>query len=307
MITYDLYTVDGGNTLMATDIHDGFECAFVGSKQFFVRSTNSLGEFQDSNIVTGSANEKPVITIAGDQTYDYVLNTIYVDAGAAAQDTQDGDITLNIVRSGNTDAEVNAGIIGDTFAITYDVVDVYGLAADTKTRNIEVINTKPIITLVGTSPITLSPADTYTDAGAIAVDNEDGDVTSSIIRVGATDAQITAGVDGESFTILYNVDDSLGMAADTVTRTINIVNQRPIITLLGTTPVSHLNTDTYIDDGATAIDYEDGDITGSIIRSGDTDIDINAGLIGESFTILYDVEDSNGLAATTISRIVDIV
>ena len=306
MIKYDLYTTDGGNTLMASDIHDGFECAFVGSKQFFVRATNSLGEFQDSNIVTGSANTKPIITIIGDQTYSQVMNNLYVDAGASAYDEQDGDITSSIVRSGSTDTEISNGVVGDTFTINYDVSDVYGLAADTKTRHIEVINTKPVITLNGDNPYMMSPADTYVDPGATATDNEDGVIpTANIVRSGHTDAEISAGANGESFTIFYNVNDSHGMPADTVTRVVNIVNTQPVITLMGTASVDHLNTDVYVDAGATATDYEDGALTP--IRSGATDVDINNGLIGQSFTINYDVTDSHGLAAVTVSRTVNIV
>ena len=75
----------------------------------------------------------------------------------------------------------------------------------------------------------------------------------------------------------------------------------PVITLEGT-DVTVNNGDTYTDEGATASDDEEGDITANIVVGGDTvDTDTDG-----TYTITYDVSDGAGNAATTVSRVVTV-
>ena len=46
----------------------------------------------------------------------------------------------------------------------------------------------PVITLLGDATVTIEVGSTYTDAGATATDNYDGDITSSIVTVSTVDA-----------------------------------------------------------------------------------------------------------------------
>ena len=69
----------------------------------------------------------------------------------------------------------------------------------------------------------LQIGDTYTDAGATAIDNIDGDLTSSIVTVNPVDTS-TAG----TYTVTYNVSDAAGNAAEEVTRTV-FVDDFPVI------------------------------------------------------------------------------
>ena len=57
----------------------------------------------------------------------------------------------------------------------------------------------------------------YTDAGATATDNYDGDLTSSIVTVNSVDTSVVG-----SYTVTYNVSDAAGNAATQVTRTVNV-------------------------------------------------------------------------------------
>ena len=57
----------------------------------------------------------------------------------------------------------------------------------------------------------------YTDAGATATDNSDGDLTSSIVTVSTVNTAIVG-----SYTVTYNVSDTAGNAATQVTRTVNV-------------------------------------------------------------------------------------
>jgi len=78
----------------------------------------------------------------------------------------------------------------------------------------------PVITLLGVNPVTIEVGSTYTDAGATATDNYDGDITSSIVVTGSVDTS-TIG----TYTLSYNVSDTSGNAAAEVTRTVNVVDE----------------------------------------------------------------------------------
>lgn len=56
------------------------------------------------------------------------------------------------------------------------------------TRTINVIDTTaPVISLVGTATVDVLLYTSYTDAGATALDNLDGDITANIVTVNPVD------------------------------------------------------------------------------------------------------------------------
>src|SRR5438093_8602829 len=82
--------------------------------------------------------------------------------------------------------------------------------------------TPPVITLLGSNPVTVQVGSTYTDAGATATDNVDGVLTSKIVTVNP----VNTGVVG-TYTVTYNVKDASGNASTQVTRIVNVVNPNP--------------------------------------------------------------------------------
>jgi hypothetical protein len=66
-----------------------------------------------------------------------------------------------------------------------------------------------VITLLGESEVSLELGSTYTDAGATAVDNIDGDITSNIAVVSTVDVN-TVG----TYTVTFNVSDAAGNACN---------------------------------------------------------------------------------------------
>ena len=77
---------------------------------------------------------------------------------------------------------------------------------------------KPIITLKGSSTITIIQGSTYIDQGATAVDNVDGDITDYIITTEEVNTD-TAG----TYTLNYYVSDEAGNEADVITRVVVVV------------------------------------------------------------------------------------
>ena len=81
-------------------------------------------ENQDCNPI--HVNTPPTITLVGTNPLIFNINDTFVDPGATAIDTEDGDLTSSIVVTGSVDTS----IVGTT-TLTYSVTDSGGLSAST--------------------------------------------------------------------------------------------------------------------------------------------------------------------------------
>ena len=158
----------------------------------------------------------PVITLNGPSSVILELGQAYNEQGATATDNIDGDISANIVIGGDT---VNTNAAG-SYIVTYNVSDAAGNAANQVTRTVTVNpdSTAPVITLIGASIVDLNVGDTYTEQGATASDNIDGNISANIVIGGDTVNTSLAG----TYIVTYNVSDAAGNAASQVTRTVNV-------------------------------------------------------------------------------------
>ena len=231
----------------------------------------------------------PVITLTGGSTVNHEQGTAYTDAGATANDTLDGDLTLSIVVTGTVDANT-AG----TYTLNYNVSDAAGNAATTVSRTVVVADTTlPTITLTGLATINHEQGTAFTDPGATATDNIDGDITLSIVTTGSVNASVAG-----TYVLSYDVNDASGNAATTVTRTVNVVDTTaPVITLIGANPINHEQGTAFSDPGSSATDNIDGDISGNIVVTGS----VNTNVAG-TYTLTYNVSDAAGNNATTLTR-----
>ena len=279
-VTYDFYygdvtiTVTGDfGTLSAYCPYHGYmggENIFVYDSQYAVVDTTP-----------------PTITVLGDNPLTVEVGSTFSDPGVTVYD-QDGSSTYT------TTGTVDTNVLG-AYTLTYTAVDNSGNQA-TATRTVNVVDTTaPVITLVGDSQVNLEVGSTYTDAGATASDNYDGDISSQIVVVNNVDVN-TLG----SYTVTYSVSDSSSNAASVVTRTVNVVDQTaPTITILGDNPVTIEAGSTYTDAGATATDNYNNDVTSSITASSTVD----SNTIG-SYTVTYTVSDASGNQATAVRTVI---
>ena len=176
---------------------------------------------------------------------------------------QVGDNIYAIRTAGTGTPDVTVGAFPEDTTWTIYIQDVNDNAwGSSGTLTIPAADTTaPVITLLGSSTVTHAQQATYTDAGATASDDIDGDITADIVTVNPVDVN-TVG----SYTITYNVDDGAGNSATQVTRTVNVTDQEaPTITLTGSATVNHAHGTTYTDAGATASDFNDGDVTADIV------------------------------------------
>ena len=265
-IQYDLNIPEG----FIFDLDNVVETSILNN---FTTSISSLGNNNYRFIIYTVSND---FIISGDETIltlpIFVENTI--DLGQYTFEIS------NIVLSSESN---NQNISSEALRVGYiDVIE------DT---------TIPLITLLGDAAVTTEVGGTYTDAGATASDNYDGDITSSIEQVSTVDTAIV-----DTYTVTYNVSDANGNAAVEVTRTINVVDTTiPLITLLGDAAVTIEVGGTYTDAGATASDNYDGDITLSIEQVSTVDT-----AIVDTYTVTYNVSDANGNAAVEVTRTVDV-
>lgn len=68
--------------------------------------------------------------------------------------------------------------------------------------------TPPVITLVGSSQVYVEKGTSYTDAGATANDNADGDISANIVVTNLVDVNVEG-----TYLVKYNVTDKAGNKA----------------------------------------------------------------------------------------------
>ncbi|RNC88234.1 MAG: DUF5011 domain-containing protein [Winogradskyella sp.] len=282
---------------LASYLGQSITLRFVGTTGSSWRSDVAI---DDISLVGGGAPDTtaPVITLNGASTINLNVGESYTELGATATDNVDGDITANIVIGGDT---VNTSLAG-TYVVTYNVSDAAGNAAAqvTRTVNVNADTTAPVITLNGSSNITLDLGQTYTEQGATATDNVDGDISANIVIGGDTVNTNVAG----TYIVTYNVSDAAGNAATQVTRTVTVNpdTTAPVISLNGSSTINLTVGDTYTEQGATATDNIDGNITANIVIGGDT---VNTNVAG-TYVVTYNVSDAAGNAATQVTRTVNV-
>ncbi|MBI1320346.1 MAG: DUF5011 domain-containing protein [Candidatus Hydrogenedens sp.] len=173
-----------------------------------------------SRLVVVEDHTAPVITLTGNATETIECTSAYVDAGATATDACGGDLSVNVVTTG---ANVNTSVPG-TYTVRYNVTDKAGNAAAEVKRTVTVVDrAKPVITLNG-GDFTIDCGDSYTDPGAIAFDECNGDLTGRMVVTGTNFDRGSEGV----YTITYTVRDNSGNIA-TASRTVTVAGSGCII------------------------------------------------------------------------------
>ena len=79
--------------------------------------------------------------------------------------------------------------------------------------------TAPVITLIGNASISINESEAYTEQGATATDDVDGDITSNIVVCGSVNIEIPG-----TYEITYSVQDAAGNNAVALIRTATVVD-----------------------------------------------------------------------------------
>jgi len=76
----------------------------------------------------------------------------------------------------------------------------------------------PVLTLLGASSVSIDSGTAYSDAGATALDNIDGDITARIVRVSTVNTAVVG-----NYSVTYNVSDFAGNPATQIVRSVAVV------------------------------------------------------------------------------------
>jgi formylglycine-generating enzyme required for sulfatase activity len=230
----------------------------------------------------------PILSIIGDQNITHEAGLSYTDANATWSDHVDGSGL--VTSSGSVDSNTPG-----TYVLSYNYTDTNGNVASTVTRTVTVVDTTaPILSIIGDQNITHEAGLVYSDANATWSDHVDG---NGIIASSESVDSNTLG----TYVLNYNYTDSNGNAASTVTRTVTVVDSTaPVLTVTGDQNVTHEAGLVYLDTNATWSDHVDGN---GIIASSES-VDSNT---PGTYVLNYNYTDSNGNAASTVSRTVTVV
>ena len=135
-------TLDGAGTVTASGTVD---VSTVGSYTLTYDFTDAAGNtaVQVSRTVNVVDTTIPVISLYGDHNVSHPVWTPYVDAGATAFDSLEGNLSSSVVSTSNVDE----GVPG-RYVITYNVQDSEGNQAIELTREIHVYNQNPTAILL---------------------------------------------------------------------------------------------------------------------------------------------------------------
>ena len=251
----------------------------------------------------------PQITLIGESSVIHEKGEIYDDSGVILTDATGEDLTSRLVIT-NDVSDNNVG----SYSVIYNLTNRGNISAETKTRIVEVVDTRPpIITLIGDASINILRGHPYIEQGAIAIDAS-GDDLSTLIDISGTVNIDVSGI----YSITYDVSDNQNNIAETVIRTVRVFdNVPPVISLNGSLNNTLQRGDLYSEPGFTAIDNEIFDdenynITDRVIIT--TDISMNdEGVyffnnVG-TFIIQYSVTDDyqNTTVVTRTFEIIDTI
>jgi len=160
----------------------------------------------------------------------------------------------------------------------------------TSLRNLD--QTGPVLSLLGSNPMTVAHGGTYTEPGATASDAKDG--ARAVTVSGSVNSSLVG-----SYLITYTASDIIGNTS-TTTRLVNVTDQTaPLITLSGASIVTIPTGGSYSEVGATATDAVDGSVAVTISGS------VNTSVVG-AYVLTYTAKDMGGNTGT-VNRTINVI
>ncbi|MCI6459373.1 MAG: SH3 domain-containing protein, partial [Clostridium sp.] len=270
-----------------------YTITYKGSTRYISASSKYLTKYVAP---TPKPEKNNAPTISVNDTYTLVKgeNFEFSMLKATASDKEDGDLTSKIDFSG----VVDTGKVGD-YTVKLTVKDSKGATA---TKTVKVVvkkaeikdNQAPVISVKDTYTVGLKSEFKYEDLDAVAYDKEDGDLT--IVYGGDTVNTSKVGV----YKVTLTATDSLGAKTTKTVEVKVIANVKPVITCPDTYTIEQGKTFDYALLKATAKDFEDGDLTKSIVFSGDK---VSTVYSGKTFKITLTVKDSKGAETVKVVNV----
>ena len=146
--------------------------------------------------------EQPLLQLQGKTSYILPPGKPFEEPGYTVWDSLEGDLTQQVK------VEILPGATSHENTYLYTVKDSFGNTASAQRLVIHKDMIPPVISLQGSASLTLEFGQAYQEAGALATDNLEGDISSRI----QTEGYVNVNQAG-SYTIQYSVTDSYGNSA----------------------------------------------------------------------------------------------
>ena len=251
-----------------------------------ISSNAALEAVRTVNVVDSIS---PVLTLIGNAVETIECGNNYEDAGATSLEFCDGDLTADIVVHNTVDT-----VVPGVYTVAYNVSDTSSNAAMEVIRTVNVVDSiSPVLTLIGNAVETIECGSNYEDAGIMALDDCDGDLTADVVVINNVNSVVPG-----SYIVTYNVSDISSNVALEVVRTVNVVDSiSPVLTLIGNSVETIECGSNYEDAGATSLDLCDGDLTADIVVHNTVDT-----VVPGVYTVAYNVSDTSSNTALEIIR-----
>ncbi|HET9641472.1 MAG TPA: immunoglobulin-like domain-containing protein, partial [Candidatus Paceibacterota bacterium] len=206
------------------------QTADVSFDYFLLQTEGQIATSTPStNAAPQTAGAVAPMTVIGDNPLHLSVGGTFVDPGVSVSS---GAPVVTFVNG--TQQAANSTTISTanptTYIITYQSTDASGQIVSA-TRSVIVGNpdgtvatstppgdtTPPVVTLLGNAAMQLTEGDAFTDPGATALDNVDGDLTAKITETGSVDTA-TVG----AYTLTYSATDAAGNTGS-VSRVVSVV------------------------------------------------------------------------------------
>ena len=242
----------------------------------------------------------PVIQLNGTEILQIIEGSLYIEPGFVAHDNMDGDITNQVLVSGEVDSSKSGN-----YSLFYSVTDQAGNMSDLLKRTVIVSssvtdNVRPQLVLFGPSISYLMINEFYFEPGYQAFDDQDGDITSKVELMG----YVNSSKEGE-YELKYSVKDSSGNSSGTFKRLIKVSPfdmVSPKLSLRGSSVISLALGESFLDPGFEANDNKDGNVTSSVVVEGEV-ITSKEG----TYMLSYSVKDDAGNISEVLTRTVVVV
>jgi uncharacterized repeat protein (TIGR01451 family) len=229
----------------------------------------------------------PVVTLNGDSAMTVECHGSFSDPGATANDACFGSLPVTL-SFGSVDTNTPG-----TYKLTYSATDPSGNTGWVNRWVTVADTTAPVVTLKGSSQMTVECHGSFTDPGASANDACAGSLPVTLF-FGSVDAN-TPG----TYKLTYTATDPSGNTAY-VNRWVTVVDTTaPVVTLNGSSTMAVPYGGTFTDPGAAAADL----CAGSVAVSTSGSVNVNAPGV---YTLTYTAVDPSGNRATA-TRTVSVI
>ena len=222
----------------------------------------------------------PKIKLNGNEYIKLTLNDVYTEKGASAS-IGGKNISKSLKKTGVVDTSKPG-----KYKITYTVKS--GFVSKKVVRVVEVVDdVLPKINLRGKTEVVVCPNSEYVEEGYTALDNYDGDITSSVVVTKTQDSYV------------YSIEDSSKNKYEVKRKILKKDVEKPVISLKGSTTKYLMIGAKYSEEGYSVTDNCSSNLNNKVQKTGS----VNSNKKG-TYVLTYKVSDESGNVATVERKVI---